>query len=52
MEDGTTDMAGPYVNCVPRSEWIIAGNFGEMFDLISNGTGSFALSGISVTEER
>lgn len=45
-------MAGPYVNCVPRSEWIIAGNFGEMFDLISNGTGSFALSGISVTEER
>ncbi len=44
--------AGPYVNCAPRSEWIIAPDFGELFDLISNGTGSFALSGISVTETR
>ena len=43
---------GPFVNCVPRSEWLITDSFPEVFELIKNGTGTFSASGISVTEER
>ena len=43
---------GPFVNCVPRSEWLITDSFPDVFELIKNGTGTFSASGISVTEER
>mmetsp|Transcript_11903 Transcript_11903/g.33535 ORF Transcript_11903/g.33535 Transcript_11903/m.33535 type:complete len:611 (+) Transcript_11903:2099-3931(+) len=52
VKDGAAGAAGPFVNCVPRSDWIITDSFRELFEFVSNGTADFALSGISVTEER